>query len=156
MQVDIYSIQHAWQAANQDRSLLQDLQARGIQSIDSQLTPPAKANLTDIYFVIMDSCARADVLANKFGYNDQPFMDFLQQKGFYVPQCARSNFPKTYLSLATSMNMNYPQSFGADLIKVGINYEDWGIYAKWGAVRQTLAGLPGNKVSSNCLTTLAA
>ncbi len=38
------------------------------------------------------------------------------------------------------------KSFGADLIKAGINYEGWGIYAEWGAVRQTPAGLPGNKV----------
>jgi hypothetical protein len=130
-QVGIYSIQQAWQAANQDKSLLHDLQARGIQSIDSQLTPPANAGLPDIYYVIMDSYSRADVLKNKFGFDNQPFVDFLQKKGFYLPQCARSNFPTTYLSLATSMNMNYLQSFGADLIKAGINYEDWGIYAEW-------------------------
>jgi len=144
-QVALYSGEQAWQAANQDKSLLQDLQARGIQSIAGQLTPPAKANLPDIYYIIMDSYSREDVLANKFGYDNQPFLNFLQKKGFYLPQCARSNFPKTYLSLATSLNMNYVQSFGADLIKAGISYDDWGIYAKYGTVRQTLAGL-GYKV----------
>lgn len=144
-QVELFTIRQALQAADQNKSLLQSFQARGIQSIASQLTPPGKANLPDIYYVIMDSYSRADVIRNRFGYDNQSFIDFLVKKGFYMPACARSNFPMTYLSLSTSLNMNYLQSFGEDYIKAGRDYEDWGVFAQYGTVRQTLAGL-GYKV----------
>jgi hypothetical protein len=140
-QVAAYSIQQAVQAGSQNKALLQTLKSKGIHSIDSQLTPPAKADLPDIYYVIMDSYSRADVLKNRFGYDNQPFMDFLKSRGFYLPQCARSNFFTTYLSLPSSLNMEYLQTFGADLIKAGRPTNEFGDYAKWGTVRQTLTGL---------------
>jgi len=137
-QIGAYSYSQYRQAANHNRNLLAALQADGIHSIASQLQPPAKADLPDIYYIIMDSYSRADILQAKYGYDNQPFLDFLQNKGFYIPQCARSNFPKTALSLSTSLNMDNLQNFGKELIAANQPHDDFGIYARYSTVRQTL------------------
>jgi hypothetical protein len=140
-QIGAYSYSQYRQTANQNRSLLAALQADGIHSIASQLQVPAKADLPDIYYIIMDSYSRADILQEKYDFDNQPFLDFLLSKGFYIPQCARGNFPKTALSLSTSLNLDYLQNFGKDLIAANRPYDDFGVYAKYSIVRQTLHAL---------------
>jgi len=61
----------------------------------------------DVYYIILDGYARADVLKNDMGYDNGPFIDFLRRRGFYVADRSRSNYAYTYLSLASSLNMNY-------------------------------------------------
>ncbi len=63
--------------------------------------------LPDIYYIILDGYARADVLQEIFGYDNSEFLNFLTDKGFYVAQDSRSNYAQTRLSLASSMNAEY-------------------------------------------------
>lgn len=63
--------------------------------------------LPDIYYIILDGYARADVLLEVFGYDNSEFLDFLTEKGFYIAQNSRSNYAQTRLSLASSMNIDY-------------------------------------------------
>jgi hypothetical protein len=67
----------------------------------------------DIYYIIVDGYARADVLEEFYGYDNSDFLDFLAARGFYVPQYSYSNYPQTYLSLASSLNMSYLDDIGA-------------------------------------------
>lgn len=69
---------------------------------------PESGQLPDIYFIILDSYGRADVLEGNFGFDNSGFTDFLVKNGFYVANESRSNYVHTHLSLAASLNMRYP------------------------------------------------
>jgi hypothetical protein len=71
----------------------------------------------DIYYIILDAYGRADTLQNLFGYENSAFLDFLEAKGFYVADCAQSNYSQTILSLSSSLNLNYIDKFAPDLEK---------------------------------------
>lgn len=65
------------------------------------------AVLPDVYYIILDSYARGDVLKEIFGYDNQEFMDFLKSRGFYVAPKSRCNYCSTHSSLASSLNLSY-------------------------------------------------
>lgn len=66
--------------------------------------------LPDIYYIILDSYTRQDVLENTYQFNNKPFIDELKAMDFYVAECARSNYQFTLLSLASSLNLDYLSS----------------------------------------------
>ena len=66
----------------------------------------------DVYYIIMDGYSRDDTLLNFFGYDNRAFLNRLQAMGFYIAQCSRSNYPKTRLSLTSSLNMDYLPALG--------------------------------------------
>jgi hypothetical protein len=61
----------------------------------------------DVYYVIFDGYARADALAAHYGFDNGPFLAELAARGFFVADRASSNYPYTYLSLASSLNERY-------------------------------------------------
>ncbi len=63
--------------------------------------------LPDIYYLIMDGYARADILKDKYDYDNTAFLKFLTDKGFFVAPWAGANYCQTGLSLASSLNMRY-------------------------------------------------
>ena len=63
------------------------------------------ASRPDIYYLIFDRYASDRTLQNDLGFNNQPFADFLSDTGFFVSSGSRANYPKTYMSLASSLNM---------------------------------------------------
>ena len=63
--------------------------------------------LPDIYYIILDTYTRGDTLQTYFHFDNQPFLDKLKAMGFYVADCARSNYTSTETSLASSLNLNY-------------------------------------------------
>ncbi len=76
------------------------------------LKQPALGYWPDVYYIILDSYTRADVLEECFGYNNQPFLERLTERGFYVATNSQTNFTITDLSMAASLNMEYPQNLG--------------------------------------------
>lgn len=66
----------------------------------------------DIYYIVLDSYTNQDVLKNCFSYDNSAFLDELRNLGFYIADESRTNFTITDLSLAASLNMNYPQQMG--------------------------------------------
>ncbi len=64
----------------------------------------------DIYYIILDAYGRADVLQEMFGYDNRPFLQSLESKGFYVAKCSQSNYGQTMLSLTSSLNFDYLDS----------------------------------------------
>lgn len=61
----------------------------------------------DIYYIILDGYARADVLRELYGYDNSPFLERLEDVGFRVVGDARANYALTFLSLASSLNAQY-------------------------------------------------
>jgi hypothetical protein len=64
----------------------------------------------DIYYIILDAYGRSDVLKANFSYDNSDFLNYLAQQGFFVVSRGHSNYPATYLSLASSLNFTYLDS----------------------------------------------
>jgi hypothetical protein len=73
----------------------------------------------DIYYIILESYTSDDMLKDSFNFNNSQFTNKLKQMGFYVADCSRSNYSEAELSLASSMNLKYLQSFGSDFSNGG-------------------------------------
>lgn len=69
----------------------------------------------DIYYIILDAYASAEALEEVWGYDNREFTDYLTGRGFYVVPDAKSNYPLTLLSLASSLNMQYINSLADEL-----------------------------------------
>ncbi len=68
---------------------------------------PSASDRPDIYYIILDGYARADVLQRVHGFDNREFLDALGARGFYVAGAARSNYAQTRLSLPSSLGMCY-------------------------------------------------
>jgi hypothetical protein len=84
----------------------------GYRSMTSKMTndyflPSNSIEKPDVYYIILDGYARADVLNTLYGYDNSEFINALEQRGFTVTGLSRSNYPRTLLSLASSLNMKY-------------------------------------------------
>jgi len=82
---------------------------------------PTPTEPPDIYYIILDGYARADVLQDLYGYDNAGFLAGLTQRGFYIAERSRSNYVQTYLSLGSSLNMTYLDELAA---QVGEDCED--------------------------------
>ena len=69
--------------------------------------PVSSTRQPDIYFFIFDTYAGEKTLTEQFRFDNRPFVDFLEAKGFYVANRSTANYPRTLLSLASSLNMRY-------------------------------------------------
>jgi hypothetical protein len=69
----------------------------------------------DIYYIVLDGYQRADVQENVFDIDITPFLDELRDLGFYVAECAQSNYTRTILSVTSTFNMDYIDSFRAEI-----------------------------------------
>ncbi len=75
--------------------------------IQEDLTLPE--NPPDVYFFLLDSYGRSDLLYAAYGFDNSHFESQLQERGFYVASCSMSNYVRTEISLGSSLNMSYLQ-----------------------------------------------
>jgi hypothetical protein len=68
----------------------------------------------DIYYIILDSYTRDDMLKKYYDLDNTPFQDQLAQLGFEVARCAQSNYSQTELSLSSSLNYDYLDHLGEE------------------------------------------
>lgn len=66
-----------------------------------------KANLPDIYYIILDGYAGAEILRDVYDFDNTEFISFLKQNNFYVIDNARSNYAISSLSISSALNMDY-------------------------------------------------
>lgn len=55
----------------------------------------------------MDGYASASTLKEIYDYDNYEFLSYLKDKGFYIAFESRTNYASTFLSLASSLNMEY-------------------------------------------------
>jgi hypothetical protein len=82
-----------------------DLQQQ--QWVDAAAAVSKTTHKPDIYYIVLDAYARQDVLQEIYGFDNGEFINFLRTEGFIVPVNSRSNYPRTALSISTSLNMDY-------------------------------------------------
>ena len=68
----------------------------------------------DVYYILVDAYSREDLLLGKFGFDNQEFIKELESLGFYVPNCAQSNYNNTLMSMTATLNMAYLDTLGID------------------------------------------
>ena len=68
---------------------------------------PKPSELPDIYYIVVDSYGAESTLEDFYGYDNGDFLRFLEDRGFYIPEDSRSNYFETFLSLSSSLNMEY-------------------------------------------------
>lgn len=111
-----------------------------IKIADTNVESEANSNrpdiLPDIYYIVMDRYANDSIFKEKFNYDNSDFTNYLRNKGFYIAEKSRCNFPSTTLSLATSLNMEIPHFFGdsmefnrithtPEVISLMLDYKVW-------------------------------
>jgi len=84
--------------------------ARNSSSFDMEASESFSENTVktpDIYYLIFDRYANSNVLKQSFGYDNSDFTNYLTEQGFYVASESQANYPRTLMSLASSLNMEY-------------------------------------------------
>jgi hypothetical protein len=61
----------------------------------------------DVYYIVLDGYARADILEEIFAFDNQGFIEDLEKRGFQVASRSNSNYNRTVFSIASSLNMDY-------------------------------------------------
>jgi hypothetical protein len=68
---------------------------------------PGPDGRPDIYYIVLDGFARADVLKKNFNLDIEPMLGRLERRGFYVARRSTSNYCQTPLSITSSLNGEY-------------------------------------------------
>lgn len=84
---------------------------RGQGRAEASLPSEVDDEPPDIYYIVFDGYERADLLARYYGYDNAPFLEALERRGFYVVSAGRSNYMNTNYSLNTSLNLVYFHDF---------------------------------------------
>jgi hypothetical protein len=71
------------------------------------LTLRSRGIRPDIYYIVVDRYGAAETLRERFGFDNTPFIEALEDRGFHVPPDSMANYPKTAHSLGASLNMSY-------------------------------------------------
>jgi len=82
---------------------------KGIMNYDARVisTKDVGDTLPDIYYIILDGYASSSTLETIYNYDNREFTNYLERKGFFIASKSRSNYTMTFLSLASSLNMEY-------------------------------------------------
>ncbi|MBE3142305.1 MAG: hypothetical protein IMZ61_00035 [Planctomycetes bacterium] len=78
--------------------------------------------LPDVYYIILDSYGRQDMLSEYYQLDISEFVEQLEAIGFYVVPCSQSNYGITDFSLASSLNMNYIEEIAPPAVE---NQSKW-------------------------------
>jgi hypothetical protein len=105
-----------------------------------------RADLPDVYFIVLDSYMRADTLQEYMGFDNSAFIEQLKEMGFYVAQCSQSNYDSTRESIASTLNMEYLSTLEGMTGKSSSEDSFW-IIIKNSIVRRQLAEIGYKTVS---------
>lgn len=95
----------------------------------------------DVYYFILDSYGRNDLLKQAYRYDNSEFVNGLRERGFYVAECSQSNYVRTELSLASSLNMSYLQGLDPAFVPESIRRRVLWDALKHSAVRYNFESL---------------
>jgi hypothetical protein len=92
-----------------------NLKSAKTAAVQPATTPAVTENssgqpLANIYYIVLDAYSRQDVLAKLMNYDNSAFINALKERGFYVVDCANSNYGATVSSMASSLNYSYLDS----------------------------------------------
>jgi hypothetical protein len=114
----------------------QEMVAREIpKSNDKSQTLGADSIDRDVYYIVIDSYGRQDVLQDDYGLDNHVFIQELTDLGFVIPNCTLSNYDNTPFSLTASLDMNYLEALG---ISIDSSAKNINTRAFWGYLKKSL------------------
>ena len=81
----------------------------------------------NVYYIIFDEYTSSKVLQDVYNFDNHDFLSKLEARGFYVVENSFSNYPQTFLSVTSSLNMEY-LNYLADI--VGVDSSDGSLVGK--------------------------
>jgi len=81
------------------------------QSVNYEGSEP----LPDIYLIILDAYGRADVYEEYYQFDNSEFLKQLEEFGFEIVPCARSNYEHTAVAIPSLLNMDYMHVLSEDV-----------------------------------------
>jgi hypothetical protein len=85
--------------------------------------PLARVERPDIYYIIPDRYTNERTLREIYDFDNRPFLDELEARGFFVASESTANYLKTAHSLASSLSMEYLD--GEALQREAVSPDDW-------------------------------
>ncbi len=76
-----------------------------LSPVTVKLADPEKA--PDIYYIVLDDYGDLRALYSHFGYDNRPFLQQLQRRGFHIPVDSHVNYPQADAAAAATLNMQY-------------------------------------------------
>ena len=89
-----------------DGRKLQQYVSKNLGQIETSGESNFKPN---IYYFVFDRYPRHDVLEKYFDFQNNSQIEYLRSRGFWVGDRSYANYPNTFLSLSSSLNMSYLQ-----------------------------------------------
>jgi hypothetical protein len=97
---------------------LPSLVGQSVQALEGSGTPATSTEVVDtqadaamakpdVYLMVFDAYARADMLKQYNRLDNTEFLDAMKARGFFISDQARSNYMYTRLSLSSFLNMRY-------------------------------------------------
>jgi len=86
-----------------------------ISDTESTFSQLVESDLPDVYYIILDGYAGTNALKEFSNFDNQEFITFLNEQGFYVHSQSYSNYPTTPTSMAATLNMQYVNKL-ADIV----------------------------------------
>ena len=80
---------------------------RASNSESSTITLGEVETLPDIYYIILERYASSTTLKDVYNFDNDEFLSYLSNKGFYIASQSTSNYFRTPESLASSLNLEY-------------------------------------------------
>ncbi len=99
-----------FQTVRHDISVFQAARSSEKSLSAETVTVDASVQRPDIYFILLDAHTRSDILLKDFKYDNSAFIQQLKDMGFYVAECAQSNYPATKLSVTSTFFADYHNS----------------------------------------------
>ena len=71
-------------------------------------------NLPNIYYIVLDGYASFETYKNIYDFDNSDFKELLENQGFFVADQSLANHSYTYLSLSSTLNMQYMDWLASD------------------------------------------
>jgi hypothetical protein len=117
----VVSFQLQEKASEEDAARLSQAGFVGTLPDPQEVLAQNGSNLRDIYYIVFDTYGGEKTMRDIFNFDNVPFLRQLEDRGFFVGHQATTNYPRTSLSLASSLNMEY---LGFLTEKYGANTDD--------------------------------
>ena len=108
---------------------------------------PGNSSFPDVYFIVLDGYARADVLQDELSLDNSDFLEALRERHFFVADCSMSNYAQTEQSLASTFNMMYIDQIVSGIKDTHLSEDYFSPYIKNNLVRQYFESIGFQTVS---------
>ena len=84
----------------------------GAPAAEVDTAPAGGERRPDVWYFLLDGYGSAEQLDEILGYDDSGFLRALERRGFEVHEEATAAYPETFLSLASTLDMDFPLPAG--------------------------------------------